>query len=60
MDFFYKPAFRKFVKKQNKAFQLVIEDEIERIGKDSTTGEEKRETCQDSGFINLNSEASNI
>ena len=42
MDFFYKPAFRKFVKKQNKAFQLVIEDEIERIGKDSTIGEEKR------------------
>ena len=42
MDFFYKPTFRKFVKKQNKAFQLVIEDEIERIGKDSTIGEEKK------------------
>ena len=31
MDLFYKPPFRKFVKKQARPFQLVIEDEVEKI-----------------------------
>ena len=31
MDKFYKPLFRKFIKKQTRPFQLVIEDEIEEI-----------------------------
>jgi len=31
MQIFYKPPFRKFVKKQTRSFQLVIEDEVEKI-----------------------------
>ena len=31
MDAFFKPPFKKFVKKQTRSFQLVIEDEVERI-----------------------------
>jgi len=31
MEIFYKSPFRKFVKKQTRPFQLVIEDEVERI-----------------------------
>ncbi|MEW6408965.1 MAG: type II toxin-antitoxin system RelE/ParE family toxin [Nitrospirota bacterium] len=42
MGVFYKPAFRKFVKKQTRAFQLVIEDEIEKINSNPDIGETKR------------------
>lgn len=42
MIFFYKSAFRKFVKKQPRPFQLVIEDETEKISKDSEIGEAKK------------------
>ncbi|NWF53115.1 MAG: type II toxin-antitoxin system RelE/ParE family toxin [Nitrospirae bacterium] len=38
----FKPPFRKFVKKQNRAFQLAIEDEVERINKEPNIGEEKK------------------
>lgn len=38
----FKPPFRKFVKKQNRAFQLVIEDEVERINEEPNIGEEKK------------------
>ena len=31
MKVFYKPPFRRFVKKQTRPFQLTIEDEVERI-----------------------------
>ena len=31
MGAFYKPPFRKFVKKQTRSLQLVIEDEVEKI-----------------------------
>lgn len=41
MNAFYKPPFRKFVKKQDRAFQLIIEDEVEKISRDFTIGEEK-------------------
>ncbi len=42
MDVLYKPAFRKFVKKQARGFQLAIEDETERIKKEPRIGEEKK------------------
>ena len=42
MNVYYKSAFRKFVKKQSRPFQLVIEDETERILKDPWIGETKR------------------
>lgn len=42
MNVSYKSAFRRFVKKQSRPFQLAIEDEIERISKDSGIGETKR------------------
>lgn len=42
MDVFYKPAFRNFVKKQTRPFQLVIEDEIDRIKNNPSTGEIKK------------------
>jgi len=42
MDALYKPPFRKFVKKQNRAFQLVIEDEAEKIRDYPTVGEAKK------------------
>ena len=42
MDVFYKPAFRNFVKKQTRPFQLVIEDEIDRIKNNPATGEIKK------------------
>ncbi len=41
MDLLYKSAFRKFIKKQSRPFQLAIEDEIERIYKNPEIGEEK-------------------
>jgi len=42
MNAFYKSAFRKFVKKQARPFQLVIEDETEKISKNPETGESKK------------------
>lgn len=40
--FFYKSVFKKFVKKQTRAFQLVIEDETEKISKKPDIGEAKK------------------
>ena len=42
MDLLYRPAFRRFVKKQLRPFQLVIEDEAERIGRNPEMGEAKK------------------
>lgn len=41
MQPFYKSPFKRYVKKQPRPFQLIIEDEIEIICKDTTIGEEK-------------------
>ena len=41
MDTFYKPPFKKFVKKQPRPFQLIIEDEIENIVLKPEIGEAK-------------------
>ena len=38
---FYKPPFKKYVKKQPRPFQLIIEDEIDKISKNTAIGEEK-------------------
>ena len=42
MDVLYKPAFKKFVKRQTRPFQLVIEDETEKIRNKPDTGETKK------------------
>ena len=42
MEIFYKPPFRKFVKKQTRSFQLVIEDEVEEIIISPDMGESKK------------------
>ena len=42
MEKFYKPPFRKFVKKQSRPFQLVIEDEIEKIAAKPDWGDAKK------------------
>ena len=42
MSVYYKPLFRKFVKKQTRPFQLVIEDEVERIILNPDMGEAKK------------------
>ncbi len=42
MDVFYKNPFRKFVKKQNRPFQVAIEDEVEKISKEPEIGELKK------------------
>jgi mRNA-degrading endonuclease RelE of RelBE toxin-antitoxin system len=42
METFYKPAFRKFVKKQPRPFQLAIEDEVETVRMNPAIGEEKK------------------
>ena len=42
MEIFYKPPFRKYVKKQTRPFQLVIEDEIEQIIINPDRGESKK------------------
>ena len=42
MKIFYKPPFRKFVKKQIRPFQLVIEDEVEKIVINPDEGEAKK------------------
>lgn len=42
MSIFYKSAFRKFVKKQARTFQLVIEDEVERVSMNPDIGGSKK------------------
>ena len=42
MKIFYKPPFRKFVKKQIRPFQLVIEDEVEKIVINPDEGKAKK------------------
>ncbi|MBI5408040.1 MAG: type II toxin-antitoxin system RelE/ParE family toxin [Nitrospirae bacterium] len=42
MDILYKAPFKKFVKKQTRPFQLVIEDETEKIVNDPEAGELKK------------------
>ncbi|MBI4596571.1 MAG: type II toxin-antitoxin system RelE/ParE family toxin [Candidatus Tectomicrobia bacterium] len=42
MDVFYKSAFRKYVKKQTRPFQLALEDEIEKITSNPERGEMKK------------------
>ncbi|OGW28630.1 MAG: hypothetical protein A2X59_03505 [Nitrospirae bacterium GWC2_42_7] len=42
MDTSYKPPFKKFVKKQSRAFQLKIEDEAEGVIKNPDIGEAKK------------------
>ena len=42
MTVFYKPPFRKFVKNQTRPFQLVIEDEVEKILAEPEIGESKK------------------
>jgi len=42
MNVSYKSAFRKFVKKQSRAFQLAIEDEVYEIIKAPQAGEAKK------------------
>lgn len=42
MNILYKPPFRRFVKKQTRAFQLAIEDETEKIYTDPDIGEAKK------------------
>lgn len=42
METSYKPAFRKFVKKQSRPFQLAIEDEVEIVLMNPAIGEEKK------------------
>lgn len=42
MTALYKPAFRKFIKKQNRAFQLAIEDKVYAVLKTPESGELKR------------------
>lgn len=41
MQPFYKSPFKRYVKKQPRPFQLIIEDEIEKICNDPTIGEGK-------------------
>ncbi len=41
MNGLYKPPFKKFVKKQSRAFQLAIEDEVEGITDNPVIGEVK-------------------
>ena len=43
MEKSYKPPFRKFVKKQTRPFQLVIEDEVEKIIINPEMGESKKD-----------------
>lgn len=42
MDALYSPAFRKFVKKQSRAFQLAIEDEAKKVLENPQTGKGKK------------------
>jgi hypothetical protein len=47
MDSLYKPPFKKFVKKQSRAFQLAIEDEVEGVINNPDAGEAKKATYPD-------------
>ncbi len=42
MEKIYKPPFRKFVKKQTRPFQLVIEDEVEKVAINPEAGKPKK------------------
>lgn len=42
MDILYKPPFKKFVKKQSRAFQLAIEDAVEGVINTPDMGEVKK------------------
>lgn len=42
MEVFFKPPFRRFVKKQTRPLQLVIEDEVEKITKNPDIGRSKK------------------
>jgi mRNA-degrading endonuclease RelE of RelBE toxin-antitoxin system len=42
MKIFYKLPFKKFVKKQIRSFQLIIEDEVERITTNPDIGKSKK------------------
>ncbi|MFC1858393.1 type II toxin-antitoxin system RelE/ParE family toxin [Thermodesulfobacteriota bacterium] len=42
MEKFYRPPFRKFVKKRPRPFQLVIEDEVENIEESPEIGDPKK------------------
>ncbi|GFP33184.1 hypothetical protein HKBW3S42_01506 [Candidatus Hakubella thermalkaliphila] len=42
MDILYKPPFKRFVKKQSRAFQLAIEDEVEGVRNTPDMGEAKK------------------
>ncbi len=42
MEKIYKPPFRKFVKKQTRPFQLVIEDEVEKVAINPEAGKQKK------------------
>ena len=46
METFYKPPFKKFVKKQSRPLQLSIEDEIEKIIENSALGQTKKGDLQ--------------
>ena len=46
METFYKPPFRKFIKKQARPLQLSIEDEIEKILENPALGETKKGDLQ--------------
>jgi hypothetical protein len=47
MRIYFKPSFRKFVKKQPRPFQLVIEDEVEKIVEDPELGVSKKGDLSD-------------
>jgi hypothetical protein len=49
MEIVYKSHFKGFVKKQNRGFQLAIEDAIDRIKADPAIG--KEETVDLTGFL---------
>ncbi|MBW2000955.1 MAG: type II toxin-antitoxin system RelE/ParE family toxin [Deltaproteobacteria bacterium] len=42
MEIFYKPPFRRFVKKQTRPFQLLIEDEVEKVMTNPGIGKPKK------------------
>jgi mRNA-degrading endonuclease RelE of RelBE toxin-antitoxin system len=42
MAIYFKSAFRNFLKKQNRPFQLVIRDEVEKVVDDPALGESKK------------------
>ena len=53
MNVLYKSPFKKFVKRQNRPFQLVLEDGAERIKNNPDIGALKKVIYPDSEFINL-------